>query len=82
MDEVFGENNIVTLIPFSKTGGQTSDLLSSVCDYILWYAKKIEHVKYRQLYFKKERGGTGSGEYSWIELPSGERRRVSCTRFC
>jgi adenine-specific DNA-methyltransferase len=77
MDEVFGESNIVTLIPFSKTGGQTSDLLSSVCDYILWYAKKIEHVKYRQLYFKKERGGTGSGEYSWIELPSGERRRAT-----
>ena len=77
IDEVFGAENIVALIPFSKTGGQTSDLLSSVCDYIIWYAKKIEIVKYRQLYFKKERGGTGSGEYSWIELPSGERRRAT-----
>ncbi len=77
MDEVFGEENIITLIPFSKTGGQSSDLLSSVCDYILWYAKNLGSVKYRQLYFQKERGGTGSGEYSWIELPSGERRRAT-----
>lgn len=77
MDEVFGPKNIVALIPFAKTGGQTSDVLSSVCDYLVWYAKDFERVKYRQLYFQKERGGTGSGEYSWIELPSGERRRAT-----
>jgi adenine-specific DNA-methyltransferase len=41
MDEVFGEENIVTLIPFAKTGGQTSGNLSSVCDYIIWFAKNI-----------------------------------------
>jgi adenine-specific DNA-methyltransferase len=77
MDEVFGEENVVALIPFAKTGGQTSDVLSSVCDYVLWYAKDRDRIKYRQLYFKKERGGTGSGEYSWVELPTGERRRAT-----
>jgi adenine-specific DNA-methyltransferase len=77
LDEVFGSTNIVTLIPFAKTGGQTSDVLSSVCDYVIWYARNIDVVKYRQLYFKKERGGTGSGEYSWVELPSWERRRAT-----
>ncbi|MER9578638.1 site-specific DNA-methyltransferase [Mesorhizobium sp. M0400] len=77
MDEMFGEENIISLIPFAKTGGQTSDVLSSVCDYIVWYAKRRSSVKYHQPYFQKERGGTGSGEYSWVELPSGERRRAS-----
>jgi adenine-specific DNA-methyltransferase len=79
MDEVFGPDNIVTMIPFAKTGGQTSDVLSAVCDYLLWYSKDIAKVKYRQPYFEKERGGTGSGEYSWIELPSWERRRAART---
>jgi adenine-specific DNA-methyltransferase len=77
MDEVFGEANIVSLIPFAKTGGQTSDVLSSVCDYIVWYARDRSSVKYRQPFFFKERGGTGSGEYSWIELDREERRRAT-----
>jgi adenine-specific DNA-methyltransferase len=34
-------------------------------------------LKYRQLYFHKERGGTGSGEYSWIELERFERQRAT-----
>ena len=77
MDEVFGEENIISQIPFAKTGGQTSDVLSSVCDYIVWYAKSRGQVKFRQPFFGKERGGTGSGEYSWIELPNTKRRRAT-----
>jgi adenine-specific DNA-methyltransferase len=84
MDEVFGATNIVTLIPFAKTGGQTSDVLSSVCDYILWYAKDLELVKYRQLYFQKERGGTGSGEYSWVQQANvvGRHGRRATMKVC
>jgi len=39
MDEVFGETNFVSLIPFAKTSGATSSQLSATCDYILWYAR-------------------------------------------
>jgi adenine-specific DNA-methyltransferase len=77
MDEIYGAENFCALIPFSKTGGQADALLSSVADYLLWYAKNKEQVKYRQVFLPKERGGTGSGEYSWIELPNGERRRLT-----
>ncbi|MCJ2038814.1 site-specific DNA-methyltransferase [Methylobacterium sp. J-059] len=77
MDEVFGASNIVTQIPFAKTGGQTSDVLASVCDYVVWYAKDLTGVKFRRSYFQKERGGTGSGEYSWVHLPDGIRRRAT-----
>jgi adenine-specific DNA-methyltransferase len=77
MDEVFGGDNFVAVIPFAKTGGQSATLIGSVADFLLWYAKDHERVKYRPLYQEKERGGTGSGEYSWVELPDGTRRRLS-----
>jgi adenine-specific DNA-methyltransferase len=77
MDEVFGHGHFCGVIPFSKTGGQADARLPSVADYLLWYAKDKEHVKYHQLFLAKERGGTGSGEYSWVELPDGTRRRLT-----
>ena len=77
MDEVFGSNNLCGLITFSKTGGQADALLASVSDYLIWYAKDKSKVKYRQLFLQKERGGTGSGEYSWVELLDGTRRRLT-----
>ena len=62
MDEVFGVENFVSEITVQKTGGQTSDYLSSIQDYILWYARAAPMLKYRQPYRKKELGvGHGSG---------------------
>lgn len=49
MDEVFGEDNCVGEIVFKKTGGQRTNLMAGVCDYVLWFAKRIEAVKFRQL---------------------------------
>lgn len=77
LDEVFGEDNCIAVIPFAKTGGQTAEHLPEVCDYLLFYAKNAQMVKYRQPYVRKSRGGTGSGEYSWIEPRPGERRRAT-----
>lgn len=74
MDEVFGSGNFVSLITFKKTGGQTSNLLAPVSDYIVWYGKKIESIKYNQLY-KEMRPGEGhsTGErYDQALLPNGE----------
>ena len=63
LDEVFGSENFAALITFKKTGGQTTQLLAPVSDYILHYAKDISKVKYRQLYFPNKVGeGRGSGE--------------------
>lgn len=73
MDEVFGSGNFVSLITFKKTGGQTSNLLSPVSDYIIWYAKNIEQVKYNQLYRDMRAGeGHSTGErYDQALLPDG-----------
>jgi adenine-specific DNA-methyltransferase len=74
MDEVFGSENFVSLITFKKTGGQTSNLLSPVSDYLVWYAKDVSAVKYRQIYLPIKVGeGRGIGErYTNVMLPSGE----------
>src|SRR5947207_1588442 len=41
MDEVFGGENFINLICFSKTGGLGSKLLYGIFDFIIWYAKDI-----------------------------------------
>ena len=74
MDEVFGSGNFVSLITFKKTGGQTSNLLAPVSDYLVWYAKNVDVIKYNQLY-KEMRPGEGhsTGErYDQALLPNGE----------
>lgn len=77
MDEVFGEENCAALIQFKKTGGFESGTLASICDYVIWYAKKKESVKIRTLYDPKV-FGEGSGErYKSCLLESGEVVPVS-----
>lgn len=76
MDEVFGAGNYYTSIAFNKTTGFTTQRLSSVYDVLLWYAKDIVQLKYRQLYQRKSIGLEGSGVYNRVELPDGERRRL------
>ena len=45
MDEVFGAENFVSLIAFAKTTGFAGSTLSSVADYILWYARDLQRIK-------------------------------------
>ena len=76
MDEVFGVENFVSLIAFQKTGGFAPKLLSSVYDYLLWYAKNKNQIKYRKLFRSRDQSMIESG-YPWIELKNGTRRRLS-----
>ncbi len=51
MDEVFGVGNFVALIPFrKKTMPLGAKYLDSMNDYLLYYAKSIDNLKYHQLY--------------------------------
>ena len=77
MDEVFGENNFCCLIQVQKTGSQVANLLGGTVDFLLWYAKSKEQVKYRQLYNQRIAGHFSSDRYDQIELPNGIERRLS-----
>jgi len=63
MDEVFGQENFVSLITFVKTTGQTDNLLASVSDYIIWFCRDIRKIKYRQQFQLKTLGGDGAQAY-------------------
>jgi len=77
LDEVFGSSNFGSLITFIKTSGQTDNLMASVSDYVLWYAKDIQAVKYRQPWIVRSLVEATDGAYSRVELPDGKRRGLS-----
>ena len=63
MDEVFGERNHVATIFYVKTSGFSGSIISSIGDYIIWYAKNIEYIKYRPLTRPKQPGEPGATKY-------------------
>ncbi len=77
MDEVFGDENFVSLITVRKTGGTTGKFLSGTADYIIWYARNTEVTKYRPLLTPKEGEGNEASFYDLIELADGTRRRMT-----
>ncbi len=74
MDEVFGANNFCSLIAFKTTGGQAAKLLSTVCDYLIWYGKDLSRVKNRRL-FQEKVGPDEVGRYQWAESEDGKALR-------
>src|SRR5579884_3273273 len=71
IDTVFGPENLVSLITFAKTTGFAGKVLSSVSDYLLWYARDIDRIKFRQLYRPKEadEGATAYRPISELPVP-------------
>ncbi|HKK44294.1 MAG TPA: site-specific DNA-methyltransferase [Balneolaceae bacterium] len=66
MDEVFGSENFVSLISFTTTSGFPSKTLSRAGDYIVWYSKSLEKIKYRSLFKEKVPGEEGATKYKPI----------------
>ena len=77
MDEVFGTENFSSLIAYSTTGGFASATLSRTGDYLLWYAKAIQKVKFRRLFIAKAVEEAVQGSYDQIEVWTGARRAMT-----
>ena len=71
MDEVFGDGNFCSLIGVEKTTGQTDSLLSTVHDYIVWFAKKKDQCKFHQLYNEKPAISNPKERYVCVETEDG-----------
>ena len=54
LDEVFGSENFVSQIIFTKTSGFSSNTLGNVADFVVWYAKDISSLKYRPLFVEQD----------------------------
>ena len=79
MDEAFGAHHRVATISFATTSGSSTSHLPQVADYLLWYAKDKENVKYRQLYEPLTRAEIVD-YFSWhvmVELPDGRCRKLT-----
>ena len=77
MDEVFGEDNFVSLIAFTKgaAGLGASGRLAARLDYIIWFGRSST-PKYRPLYTIKD--AEDDPNFTWVERkPSGELVRKS-----
>ncbi|KZY58441.1 DNA methylase [Erythrobacter sp. HI0063] len=77
MDEVFGEENFITLIAHVTTGGIKQNFLATQTDYVIWYGKNRELTKYRQLYTGKDAFDGSSKTFTWLELTDGTRRGMT-----
>lgn len=69
LDEVFGPENFVSQIAFDKTSSSSMDYIDGVSDYLIWYARSYESLKYRPLFnIKPEKS------LRFLELADGTRR--------
>lgn len=71
MDDVFGVDNFVSQISFTKAAGglQAANRVGTVLDYIVWYAKDASRSKFNRL-FSKKRGALAEG-HTTVVLPGG-----------
>ena len=65
MDEVFGEGNFIVSIKFSKTSGLGGKFLDETFDYLIWFSKNIDLVKFRRPFLKRVPGEAGATQYNF-----------------
>jgi adenine-specific DNA-methyltransferase len=80
LDEVFSPENFVSLITVRKTGAVSSpdarlNSLGTISDFVVWYAKRKEVLKYRQLFSRK--ADTATGEQYRLNDEYGSYQSVS-----
>jgi len=74
LDDVFGEANFLSQITFQKTSGARTVRLAQTADYLLWYARDADIVKYRQLYLSKTSEDPEAATYNWVQDDNETRR--------
>lgn len=75
LDEVF-PGGFVSQISFQTTSGFESSTLPTVGDFLLWYSKSKEHVRYNRV-FRPQPVELGKGNARWLLLPDGSYRGVT-----
>jgi adenine-specific DNA-methyltransferase len=67
MDEVFGIGNFVAIITFAKTSSSTTKMVPITSDYLIWYGKNNEKIKFRKLFLPIENRDESEFEYAEFE---------------
>ena len=77
MDEVFGDRNFVSQIGVQKTGGFSQSKIGNIVDYVLWYAKDADGVKYRSITTPAAEPRINDPNYVFIESDDYTYRRMT-----
>jgi len=72
MDEIFGAKNFMSVITYRTKGVLRSKYLPTISDYIVWYAKDAQIVKFNPLFVERDKA-----PFKYIELADGSRRKIS-----
>jgi adenine-specific DNA-methyltransferase len=81
LDEIFGCENFAGLISYKKTGGLQAALLPSTSDYLVWYARDLSRVKFRQLFIDKSYEAGTADTYRWLRLSDGSHRGMTASEL-
>ena len=77
MDEVFGDKNFVSEIITKKSGGMGQTQIDNVADFILWYGKSKDSVKYRPLFDLKVLDSGPGLRYRTVQEANGVTRPMT-----
>jgi adenine-specific DNA-methyltransferase len=75
LDEVFGSEHFAGLISIKKTGGLSQELIPATADYVIWYCRDRDRVRFNPLYLDKSAGEEYG--YQYLEFADGARRRMN-----
>lgn len=76
LDEVFGEENFIAIIPFrKKTMPFGAAFLEQMDDFLLWYGKSRPETKYRTLFTEKD--VRGDQDWTWFLDSAGTPHKMS-----
>jgi adenine-specific DNA-methyltransferase len=76
LDEVFGGENLVSFITVQKAGSTFSEFLGGVSDFVLWFARSKEKLKYRELFISREVSDDETGRFTLAQSAGGPRVSV------
>lgn len=77
MDEVFGDVNFVSQITFQTTTGRANAALAAASNYLLWFAKDVDALKFRAPLLPKSSGASTDQVYRLVRKPDGDWRRLN-----
>jgi adenine-specific DNA-methyltransferase len=77
LEEVFGEDNFVSLVSFRTTTGLGDQYLDSSCNFLVWFSRNKTRLKYRGLLKSKGLADDIGARYRRVQLASFERRPMT-----
>ncbi|TVL98849.1 MAG: site-specific DNA-methyltransferase [Candidatus Brocadia sp. WS118] len=79
MDEVFGSENFRSLITFKTTSAQTTEDISNIYDFVIWYFKDISQAKKRKLLIERD-DELLDRQFDYVEKENGKLIKLTHAR--